>query len=239
MLTSDHGGPSIGPVDWQAEAGDWSILVGPPGSGKSAVLAVLAGLRAASSGEVVAGAEAGDGADGRTDSCPRWGLVFEGGGRLLHRLSVAENVALPLRYHHNLGWEEATPRVEALLGLVGLTGQARLTPGQLKPWQRQRAALARTLALDPEFLLLDNPTAGLPPQEVAWWQSTLSQLHRGDAAGVSRPLGLLLACEDPRPWWELGTQFVWLSNGTWTPLGDRETAVRRREEIWQQLFSRP
>src|SRR5206468_2235735 len=88
------------------------------------------------------------------------GLVFEE-GQLFHPLTIAENVALPLRYHRNLSEPEAEAEVGQLLELVELTPWAHSTPGAVgRNWHR-RAGLARALILRPRVLLVDNPLAGL------------------------------------------------------------------------------
>ena len=86
----------------------------------------------------------------------RIGLVFEGGGRLFNQLSVAENVALPLRYHRSQPGVEAGERVKAILDATGLTPWAESTGGRINLARRQRVALARSLAMSPEALLLDS-----------------------------------------------------------------------------------
>jgi ABC-type sulfate/molybdate transport systems ATPase subunit len=230
-----RGRTRLGPIDCEIRPGDWWILVAPPDSGKSTLLAAIAGLLPLSSGTLTQPQP--DHTSPPPHPLPPVPLVFENGGHLLHRLTVAENIALPLQYHRNLAGPDAARQIEPLLALTGVTHLAHRTPGNLKPAQRQRVALARALALQPHVILLDNPTAGLPPPEIAWWQETLRQLHLGQTPALPHPLTLVLACEDPTPWWTLGSRFVLVDHGTWTDLGSCPD-TSQRDAITNALHNR-
>ena len=140
-------------VDLDVTPGEVVALIGPNGSGKSTLLRVVAGLLRPDRGTV--------NLDGRpvTEPDPGIGLVFQE-PRLLPWRSVAANVAYPLEI---AGWlpERRAARVTQLLALVGLEGAAPLRPRELSGGMRQRAAIARTLALEPSVLLLDEPFSAL------------------------------------------------------------------------------
>jgi NitT/TauT family transport system ATP-binding protein len=137
----------------EVEGGEIVALIGPNGCGKSTFLRVAAGLLRPERGSVV------------LDDVPivepgsRIGLVFQE-PRLLPWRSVATNVTYPLEL---AGWsrERRSTRLAELLDLVGLEGAGALRPAQLSGGMRQRAALARALALSPEVLLLDEPFSAL------------------------------------------------------------------------------
>jgi len=135
------------------QPGEVVALVGPNGCGKSTLLRLLAGLLQPTSGTVEIAERRVDGPD------PRIGLVFQG-PRLLPWRSTLDNVAFPLEL---AGWpkERRQRRARELLGLVGLTGVNEKRPHQLSGGLRQRAAIARALALDPGVLLLDEPFSAL------------------------------------------------------------------------------
>ena len=133
--------------------GEVAALIGPNGCGKSTFLRVAAGLLAPERGQV----SLDDRAITRPDE--RIGLVFQE-PRLLPWRSVAANVTYPLEL---AGWapERRATRLAELLELVGLEGAGNLRPVQLSGGMRQRAAIARSLALGPEVLLLDEPFSAL------------------------------------------------------------------------------
>ena len=140
-------------VDLTIEPGQIVALIGPNGSGKSTLLRVVAGLLQPERGEATLDGRPIDGAD------PRVGLVFQE-PRLLAWRTTASNVAYPLEL---AGVDPAArrARVAELLATVGLEAAASQIPSQLSGGMRQRAALARTLALEPEVLLLDEPFSAL------------------------------------------------------------------------------
>ena len=140
-------------LDLAVRGGEIVALIGPNGSGKSTLLRIAAGLIRPEQGEVVL--------DGREihEPDPGIGLVFQE-PRLLPWRTVAQNIAYPLEL---AGWTAAArdARVAELLGYVGLQDSANVVPARLSGGMRQRAALARGLALSPSVLLLDEPFSAL------------------------------------------------------------------------------
>jgi len=140
-------------VDLTVEPGEIVSLIGPNGSGKSTLLRVIAGLLEPDRGEVLLDDVPIRGPDARL------GLVFQE-PRLLPWRSAARNIAYPMEI---AGWEPAKreARVADLLDIVGLEAAADRIPAELSGGMRQRAALARALALEPQVLLLDEPFSAL------------------------------------------------------------------------------
>lgn len=140
-------------VDLGIEPGEIVSLIGPNGGGKSTVLRVIAGLLRPDRGEMLLDDEPIRGPD------PRIGLVFQE-PRLLPWRSAARNVGYPMEL---AGWDRAKreARVAELLDTVGLAAAGNLVPAELSGGMRQRAALARALALEPRVLLLDEPFSAL------------------------------------------------------------------------------
>jgi len=140
-------------VDLEIAAGEIVALIGPNGSGKSTLLRVIAGLLQPASGRVTIDDEP------VTGPSPRVGLVFQE-PRLLPWRTTAANIAYPLELA-GVPRKEREAKVATLLDTVGLRAAARQVPSQLSGGMRQRAALARTLVLEPSVLLLDEPFSAL------------------------------------------------------------------------------
>ncbi len=151
-------------VDFELHAGERVATVGPSGTGKSVLLRHLVGLLAPDSGTVHVGDVdlAGMTASELRRMRRRFGMLFQGGA-LFDSLTLAENVAFPLRHVARMEPGQAQRRVEACLEAVRLSDAADLLPGALSGGMRKRAALARCIALEPEILLFDEPTSGLDP----------------------------------------------------------------------------
>jgi NitT/TauT family transport system ATP-binding protein len=145
--------PVLDGIDLRLAFGEIVALIGPNGSGKSTLLRILGGLLAPDAGTVELAGER------VTGPAARAAFVFQD-PRLLPWRDTARNVGLPLEY---AGWEapRRVSRVEALVDLVGLRGFERSRPHELSGGMRQRAAIARALALAPSVLLLDEPFSAL------------------------------------------------------------------------------
>ena len=155
-------------------------LVGGSGSGKSVLLRTILGLNTPASGTVTVKSR---GAAGENKTFKNWGVLFQNGA-LFSGMSVLDNVALPLREHTNLPEDEIAYLAQAKLQLVGLKPEAGLKkPSELSGGMVKRAALARALALDPEILFLDEPTAGLDPIAAASFDNLILSLR--DMFGLS------------------------------------------------------
>jgi len=155
-------------------------LVGGSGSGKTTLLRQILGLDQPRSGVVkvfdrpvqdYVGAE-------RIALTHRWGMLFQAGA-LFSALPVFDNIALPLREVHHLPEDLIRDVVLMRLSWMGLTPRdAALMPSELSGGMIKRVALARALALDPELLFLDEPTAGLDPQRSDEFVDLIRVLHR-------------------------------------------------------------
>lgn len=224
-------------VDWSVAVGDYWVIGGLHASGKSDFMAVAAGIMPPARGVCrVFGRDLFAGPD--HESLPtrlRIGMVFDG-GQLLHHLTVAENVALPIGYHRNQSQTEINAQVDALLALTGLASAANERPGFIGRNRQQRAGLARALALRPEVLLLDNPLTGLDPRDVWWWLDLLDQLSAGHPILNGRPLTLAVTGDDLRPWRRRARQFAVLKEKSLIVLGNRPDLDGHPEPLLQELL---
>jgi ABC-type transporter Mla maintaining outer membrane lipid asymmetry ATPase subunit MlaF len=226
-------------VNWTVHAGDYWVVAGLHGSGKSDFLMLTSGLMAPRLGQYrFFGEEMPIFEDARLKERLRLGLVFEG-GQLFNHLTVAENVALPLRYHHNLSRSEAAAAVGELLESTELTPWADSTPGALgRSWQK-RAGLARALALQPEVLLVDNPLGGLDPRHVQWWLGFLDELSKGHRLMQGRPVTLVVTAADFHPWKGHARQFATLRKQAFVALGAWGQLAAASEELVRELLTEP
>jgi phospholipid/cholesterol/gamma-HCH transport system ATP-binding protein len=167
-------------IDLQVERGEVMAIIGESGSGKTTLLRLLLGLGQPARGTI------------RVFGCPlqgcseeelkrtrrRWGVLFQEGA-LFSALSVYDNVALPLRELRVLPEDVVRELVMLKLALVEIDGaSADKLPAQLSGGMVKRVALARALALDPELLFLDEPTAGLDPERSAVFVQLIERLRQ-------------------------------------------------------------
>lgn len=160
-------------------------VVGGSGTGKSVLLRSIVGLHQPDSGVIeVFGQELQTlSPDERSQVERRFGVLFQSGA-LFTSLTLEENVALPLIEHARLSREDAEYLARVKLALVGLPANAcTMVPAQLSGGMVKRASLARAIALDPEVLFLDEPTAGLDPIGAAAFDRLIVTLR--DALGFS------------------------------------------------------
>jgi len=151
-------------LTFEVMRGETLVILGGSGSGKSTLLRTLVGLERPSSGEIwLKGKNLAVISDAEMNAIrKRIGMSFQGGA-LFGSMTVGENVALPLREHTRL--EEPTIEIIVRLKLdqVGLAGFENYMPSQLSGGMKKRAAVARAMAMDPEILFFDEPSAGLDP----------------------------------------------------------------------------
>ena len=151
-------------INFDVQRGETLVILGGSGSGKSTLLRTLVGLEKPTSGEVwIRGKNFSAISEVERDEIrKRLGMSFQGGA-LFGSMTVGENVALPLQEHTKLEQTTVEIMVRLKLDQVGLSGFEDFLPSQLSGGMKKRAAVARALAMDPEILFFDEPSAGLDP----------------------------------------------------------------------------
>jgi len=189
--------------------GKVTAIMGASGGGKTTVLRLIGGQHRAQQGEVLF-----DGQDvGRMDTAAlyaarrRMGMLFQYGA-LFTDMDVFENVAFPLREHTDLPEALVRDIVLMKLNAVGLRGARDLMPAQISGGMARRVALARTIALDPELVMYDEPFAGLDPISLGTAAQLIRQLN--DAMGLTT----ILVSHDLQATFELADHVVILGPGT-------------------------
>jgi len=188
-------------LSFSIRQGSVFAIMGGSGCGKSTVLKAIIGLLRPSTGAITV-----DGEDywaaseaRRAVISRRFGVLFQSGA-LWSSMTVAENVSLPLQMFTNLAADAIEVLVRLKLSLVGLAADGPKMPAELSGGMRKRAALARALALDPEILLFDEPSAGLDPITSKRLDELILELSKGLGATVvivSHELASLFAiCDD-------------------------------------------
>ncbi|WP_300396637.1 ABC transporter ATP-binding protein [uncultured Sphingobium sp.] len=168
-------------LDLDVRKGEILGVVGGSGTGKSVLMRSIIGLQTPDEGDVCVFGEA---MVGRLDDealavRKRWGVLFQGGA-LFSTLTVAENVEVPIReYYPNIGPKLREEIAAYKIRMTGLPGEAGPKyPAELSGGMRKRAGLARALALDPDLLFLDEPTAGLDPIGAAAFDDQTRKLQQ-------------------------------------------------------------
>lgn len=166
-------------LSFQVLRGETLVVIGGSGSGKSTMLRAMVGLEKPSSGEIrIKGLDIARATRRQMDTIrKRIGLAFQGGA-LIGSLSVGGNISLPLLEHTSLAQSTIEVMVRIKLEQVGLSGFESYSPAQLSGGMKKRAAFARAMALDPEILFFDEPSAGLDPITAAGIDDLILSLKR-------------------------------------------------------------
>ena len=202
-------------LDLEVRSSEIFALIGGSGSGKSTLLREMILLQRPDSGSIrVLGADLQDlGDDDALALRQRWGVMFQHGG-LFGSLTVTENVGLPLREHTGL----EDPLIDEIaawkLAMTGLAPEVGAQyPSELSGGMLKRASLARALALDPELLFLDEPTAGLDPESAAGVDELVRKLR--DLFGLT----IVMITHDLDLLWQVADRVAVLAEGKVQAIG--------------------
>lgn len=201
-------------INLRVKKGEVLVIMGGSGCGKSTLLRQIVGLDQPDRGEIWIKGKETTHMDQAEFSAIRkkFGVLFQSGA-LFNSMTVGENVALPILEHSKLAEEVVSIMIKIKLELVGLTGFEHLMPAEISGGMKKRVGLARAIALDPELLFCDEPSAGLDPVMTAVIDTLMVDL--------SRKLGmtLVVVTHDMASAFRIATQMVMLFQGKMVACG--------------------
>jgi len=222
-------------LDLEVRRAEIFALVGGSGSGKSTLLREMILLQRPDSGSIrVLGVDLQDlGADETLALRLRWGVMFQHGG-LFASLTVKENIGLPLREHTGLEDGLIDEIAAAKLAMTGLKQEVGAQyPSELSGGMMKRASLARALALDPELLFLDEPTAGLDPDSAGGVDELVRKLR--DLFGLT----IVMITHDLDLLWQVADRVAVLGEGKVLGIGSMAELSRMDHPAIRQFFDGP
>ena len=222
-------------LDLEVRRAEIFALVGGSGSGKSTLLREMILLHRPDSGSIrVLGADLHKlGDDEALALRQRWGVMFQHGG-LFGSLTVAENVGLPLREHTGLEDGLVEEIAASKLAMTGLEPEVGAQyPSELSGGMMKRASLARALALDPELLFLDEPTAGLDPVSAGGVDELVCRLR--DLFGLT----IVMITHDLDLLWQVADRVAVLGDGRVQGIGSMSELSRMDHPAIRQFFDGP
>lgn len=207
-------------VSFEVRKGDIFFIMGASGCGKSTLLHVLMGLKSPQKGEVFFGdVNFWGGTSATRRACMRHAGVLFQSGALWSSMTLAENVGLPLEQYTDLSGEEIRELAILKLALVGLNGFEDYYPSEISGGMSKRAGLARALALDPDILFLDEPSAGLDPISSSLLDELIQELR--DSLGAT----FIIVSHELASIFNIGTNSIFLDVNTKTEIAHGNPSV--------------
>lgn len=223
-------------LNFTVNHGDIFIVMGGSGCGKSTLLRILVGLKAPARGRVRYGDIDfwGTTAGQREILMRRMGILYQGGA-LWSAMTLGQNISLPIREYTGLAEKQIRELVAFKLALVGLAGFEDYYPAEISGGMRKRAALARAMALDPEILFFDEPSAGLDPITAKLMDDLILEIR--DSLGAT----VVVVTHELASIFAIGDNAVFLDSESKTMIADghpRELAASSQDERLHRFLTR-
>lgn len=218
-------------VNLSIEDGETMVILGASGSGKSTILRLIIGLIRPDAGEVLVDGKnvAEMDEDALNEARRHMGMVFQYSA-LFDSMNIYENVAFGLRQHEKISEEEISRIVSEKLRLVGLSGIEGLMPANLSGGMKKRVSLARAIALEPEIILYDEPTAGLDPI----MSTTISHLIRTTQETLRATS--VVVTHDMESARQIADRMAFLYKGSFLEIGRPEALASSKDMRVQQFI---
>jgi phospholipid/cholesterol/gamma-HCH transport system ATP-binding protein len=218
-------------ISFQVAQGETVAVIGRSGGGKSVLLKLLIRLQTPDSGSIRVADKEMTKVDEKqlTEVRKRIGFLFQQAA-LYDSLTVEENVAFPLSRHSEMSAQEQGKRVRELLGEVGMDQDREKLPSQISGGMQKRVGLARALALDPEILLFDEPTAGLDPITSAEIGKLIVELKQ------KRQMSAVVVTHDVHGAKAYSDRMVLLHKGSIQAEGSFDELEHSKDELVAQFF---
>jgi phospholipid/cholesterol/gamma-HCH transport system ATP-binding protein len=219
-------------LSFELDAGCNLVVMGRSGSGKSVLLRLMDGLERPDSGKIIFDDQDISGLSERAldPMRHRVAMLFQSGA-LFDSMSVFDNLAFPLKRHTSLDYETIGAKVATALGMVELEGAEAKMPADLSGGMRKRAALARSLILDPEVMLFDEPTTGLDPvtsATIALLIRSIQQRLKMTSIVVTHDISLAR---------RVGDLVAYLENGRFRFFGSWHEADTSADQVFRAFLS--
>ncbi len=215
---------------------DIFIIMGGSGCGKSTMMTVLIGLKEPATGQVLYGdVDFWAAPPEKRDQIIRRGGVMYQSGALWSSMTLAENIALPLETYTDLSPSSIRDVVELKLALVGMAGFEEFYPSEISGGMQKRAGIARAMALDPEILFFDEPSAGLDPVSARRLDDLIIELR--DSLGTT----MVVVTHELASIFAIGSNSVFLdvSKRTMTATGNPSTLLAEsKDPVLRQFLTR-
>lgn len=223
--------------DWSIAKGDRWLVGAPPGSGKTSLLSVAAGLNQPAQGSVRFFGKSVEELEPESwlEEKLRLGFVFEDGGKVFQDLSVYENLMLPLDYHERGDLPSRHAQVETVLEWTRMSSMLHDSAARLSRNWKQRLGLARALTMMPDVLFLDNPLGAVDTHHSMWWLDFIDRLM-ADTLGW-RPMALIVSASDLTPWLARVNRLALINERNWVEIDPTDRSTLQENPLFQTLVT--